>query len=106
MPMTVDKSESRIRQMFGEIAGRYDFLNHFLSFGIDRYWRWQLIQMLKKENPKLILDAATGTGDLAIAASSIHPDKIFGIDISADMLAIGREKIKKRGISDKIELLE
>ncbi len=92
--------------MFNNIAWRYDFLNHLLSLGVDNYWRWKTIRFLKKEKPKLILDAATGTGALAIAAMKANPEKIFGIDISEDMLAIGRTKIKKKKLSDKIELLE
>lgn len=92
--------------MFNSIAWRYDFLNHFLSFGVDRYWRRKAVSMLKKNRPQLILDVASGTGDLAIAALKINPSKIYGIDISEDMLNIGREKIKKKGLQDKIELLE
>ena len=65
--MPVDKSGSRIRQMFGEIAGRYDFMNHFLSAGTDVYWRWQAVRMAAPFNDSPILDVCTGTGDLAFA---------------------------------------
>jgi demethylmenaquinone methyltransferase / 2-methoxy-6-polyprenyl-1,4-benzoquinol methylase len=98
--------KSQVAHMFNNIAWRYDFLNHFLSFGIDRYWRWRTIAELKKYNPKLILDVATGTGDLAIAALKLNPDKIYGIDISVDMLNIGKRKIKEKKLDDVIELLE
>mgnify|MGYP003391255621 FL=1 len=90
------EKKTQIAKMFNNIAWRYDFLNHFLSFGTDRYWRSKAINLLKKENPKLILDIATGTADLALEAMKLNPEKIYGVDISTDMLAIGREKIKKR----------
>lgn len=100
------EKKTQIAKMFNNIAWRYDFLNHFLSFGTDHYWRRKAINLLKKEKPKFILDIATGTADLALAAMKLNPEKIYGIDISTDMLSIGREKIKKRNLSDKIELFE
>ena len=95
-----------VESMFDSIAWRYDFLNHFLSFGIDHLWRRRAIRIisLSYKNPH-ILDVATGTGDLAIAAMKLDPVRIFGIDISAGMLEIGKEKIKKKGYSGKIELM-
>ena len=90
--------------MFDNIAGNYDFLNHFLSMGIDIYWRKKLVKRLTKQAPKNILDVATGTGDLAIAMLKATPDKITGIDISNGMLEIGRKKIKEKGLEDKISL--
>jgi demethylmenaquinone methyltransferase/2-methoxy-6-polyprenyl-1,4-benzoquinol methylase len=111
MSVTPEKNSSlskkeQVAGMFNNIAWRYDFLNHLLSFGIDHYWRWKTINMLKKEKPQLILDAATGTGALALEAMKLNPTKIFGIDISEDMLKIGRVKIKAKKLSDRIELLE
>ena len=100
------EKKKQIATMFNNIAWRYDFLNHFLSFGTDRIWRRKAINLLKKSQPKVILDIATGTADLALAAMKLNPDKIFGVDISTDMLSIGREKIQKKNLSDKIELLE
>jgi demethylmenaquinone methyltransferase/2-methoxy-6-polyprenyl-1,4-benzoquinol methylase len=96
-----------VESMFDSIAWRYDFLNHFLSFGIDRLWRRRAIGIISRnyKNP-VILDVATGTGDLALAAMRIDPVKITGIDISQKMLEIGREKIRKKGLSGKIELLQ
>ena len=85
---------ANVESMFDSIAWRYDFLNHFLSFGIDRLWRKRAIRIISLlyKNPA-ILDVATGTGDLAIAAMKIQPAKITGIDISSKMLEIGREKV-------------
>lgn len=96
----------QVAHMFNNIARRYDFLNHFLSLGIDRYWRKKAVAQLRKKKPLLILDIATGTGDLAIEAMKLQPAKIFGVDISVDMLELGRKKIKKKNLEEKIELLE
>jgi len=90
--------------MFDNIAGNYDFLNHFLSMGIDIYWRKRLVKRLTKQAPKYILDVATGTGDLAIAMLKADPDKIIGIDISNGMLEVGRKKMKEKGLEDRITL--
>jgi len=90
--------------MFNNIAHRYDFLNHFLSAGIDYSWRKKAIRLLGQTNPATILDVATGTGDLAIEAVKINPDHITGIDIAEDMLAIGREKITRKKLDGIITL--
>ncbi len=90
--------------MFNNIAGKYDFLNHFLSAGIDILWRKKAVSLLQSEKPKLLLDIATGTADFAIEALRLNPDKIIGVDISEGMLAVGREKLAKRGLASKIEL--
>ncbi len=90
--------------MFDRIAGKYDFLNHFLSLGIDKGWRKKAIQSLKSIQPKKILDVATGTGDLAIASLQIHPDQVIGVDISEGMLDIGRQKIRDKQLEHKIVL--
>jgi demethylmenaquinone methyltransferase / 2-methoxy-6-polyprenyl-1,4-benzoquinol methylase len=101
-----EEKKVMVESMFDSIAWRYDFLNHFLSFGIDRIWRKKAIKIISRlyQNPE-ILDVATGTGDLAITAMKIKPLKITGIDISQNMLEIGREKIRKKGFSDTIELI-
>ncbi len=92
--------------MFNDIAFRYDFLNRFLSAGIDIGWRKKAIKQLQDIKPQTILDVATGTADVAIMASGIlKPTKITGIDISDGMLKIGREKIQKLGLQSRIELL-
>lgn len=90
--------------MFNNIAGKYDFLNHFLSLGIDKGWRKKAIAEIAKVQPKNILDVATGTGDLAIAASKLNPDKIIGIDIAAQMLDVGRQKLKEKGLDELITM--
>jgi demethylmenaquinone methyltransferase/2-methoxy-6-polyprenyl-1,4-benzoquinol methylase len=103
-PYESDASKrEQVEQMFDSISHRYDFLNHFLSLGIDNIWRKRAIGKLKSLQPKRILDVATGTADLAIAALALNPDKIVGVDISNKMLDVGRAKIAKRGL-DKIEL--
>lgn len=98
--------KEQVAKMFDNISRRYDFLNHFLSLGIDKIWRRKAISMLKASQPKVILDVATGTGDFAIQALSLKPEKIFGIDISEGMLDMGRKKLKERNLSGKIELLK
>jgi len=90
--------------MFNNISKKYDFLNHFLSMGIDILWRKKAIRMLKESQPKQILDIATGTGDFAIEALKLNPTKVTGIDISKGMLAVGNQKIKKKGLENVIEL--
>lgn len=96
--------KSQVAQMFNSIAGKYDFLNHFLSAGIDIYWRKQAVKVMAQNKPALLLDIATGTGDFAIEALRLNPQKIIGIDISEGMLAVGQEKLKKKNLTDKIEL--
>ena len=83
----------QVAGMFNNIAKRYDFLNHFLSLGVDHYWRKRAIRELKKNHPQIILDVATGTGDFALEAIKLNPLKIFGVDISVDMLQIGRNQM-------------
>jgi demethylmenaquinone methyltransferase/2-methoxy-6-polyprenyl-1,4-benzoquinol methylase len=101
------KKRVTVESMFDSIAWRYDLLNHFLSFGTDYQWRKRAISIISKHHKHAeILDVATGTGDLAIAAMRIEPEKITGIDISGKMLEKGREKIIKRGLTGKIELLK
>ena len=90
--------------MFDNIAARYDFLNHFLSLGIDILWRKRAIREIGKISPKTILDIATGTGDLAVEASVLEPTKIIGIDISEGMLDVGRKKMIANGLDSIIEL--
>ncbi len=96
--------KEQVAEMFNNISPRYDFLNHFLSLGIDIIWRKKAIRMLKKDQPKLIMDIATGTGDFAIEALALNPDKVIGVDISEGMLDVGRAKMKKRGYDDRIEM--
>jgi demethylmenaquinone methyltransferase/2-methoxy-6-polyprenyl-1,4-benzoquinol methylase len=96
--------KEEVADMFDNISPKYDFLNHLLSAGIDVYWRRKAIKILKKENPKLILDVATGTADFAIEALRLKPGKVVGVDISEGMLEVGRRKIRKAGFDKVIEL--
>ena len=90
-----DDKKSQVSRMFNKIAPYYDFLNHFLSLGIDTIWRKKAIDQLIELNPKYILDVATGTADLALEAKKrLQPEKIIGVDISVDMLDVGRRKKK------------
>jgi demethylmenaquinone methyltransferase / 2-methoxy-6-polyprenyl-1,4-benzoquinol methylase len=94
----VAPEKSTVQKMFDDISPKYDFLNHFLSLGVDHRWRIKLVRMLSGRNPLQILDVATGTGDVAIALTRLNPEKIVGIDISEKMLDIAREKIAFRGL--------
>ena len=96
--------KEQVAQMFDNVSPKYDFLNHLLSGGIDILWRKKAIKLLKSAQPKMILDIATGTGDFAIEALALKPDKIVGVDISEGMLSFGREKIKKLGMESVIEM--
>ncbi len=97
--------KEQVAEMFDRIAGRYDFMNHFLSARIDIGWRKKAIRLLKKDNPQVILDVATGTGDMAIMACKLlNPQRIDGIDISSQMLEVGRKKIEKEGFENRIHL--
>ncbi len=97
--------KSQVAEMFDKIAFRYDFLNRFLSGGVDVYWRKRAIAELKEIDPKYVLDVATGTADVALLLNKyLSPEKIVGIDISEGMLELGRQKIEKQKLKDKIEL--
>lgn len=105
-PYSKDKTSKKeqVAKMFDAIAGRYDFLNHFLSLGIDIVWRKIAVREIAKVNPKMILDIATGTGDLAIEASRLNPSQVVGVDISNNMLDVGREKMKKKSLDKLIDM--
>jgi len=110
MPVTPYKNSSetkkrQVAQMFDNIAPKYDFLNHFLSFNIDKLWRKKAVNMLKKKKPLQILDIATGTGDFAIAVLKLNPVKVTGIDISSEMLKIAEQKVKNKKLPDVFEFL-
>jgi demethylmenaquinone methyltransferase/2-methoxy-6-polyprenyl-1,4-benzoquinol methylase len=96
--------KEQVAAMFNNIAKRYDFLNHFLSLGIDKIWRKKAINCLKDINAGQILDVATGTADLAIESLRLKPKKIIGIDISEQMLEIGKQKIQKKNLDHIISL--
>lgn len=99
--------KGQVSTMFNNIARYYDFLNHFLSLGIDHSWRKKAIATLQADQPEHILDVATGTGDLAIEAyRQLKPKKITGIDISVKMLEVGDRKLEKLGLEEVITLQE
>ncbi len=98
--------KKEVAQMFDHVAHSYDFLNHFFSLGIDRGWRKRVVNILQPTKPKIILDVATGTADLALALSKLSPTSIVGVDISTKMLAIGAKKISAAKLDNIIKLQE
>ena len=96
--------KEEVAQMFNNISANYDFLNHFLSLGIDHLWRKRAVKQLQKQQPKVLLDLATGTGDFAIACLKLKPEKIIGMDISSGMLEVGKLKMKKRAFDNIIDM--
>ncbi len=104
-PYSADGSKKeQVAKMFNNIAGRYDFLNHFFSLGIDVLWRRKAIRLLKPLQPRKILDIATGTGDFAFEALRLDPEKVVGVDISKGMVNVGKEKVMRRKKTGVIEL--
>ncbi|ANI87965.1 bifunctional demethylmenaquinone methyltransferase/2-methoxy-6-polyprenyl-1,4-benzoquinol methylase [Arachidicoccus ginsenosidimutans] len=102
---SVLEKKEQVAEMFNDIATKYDFLNRFLSAGIDVSWRKKAIKRLENIAPQKILDVATGTADVALMLNKmLQPEQIVGIDISEGMLKIGREKIEKAGLTNKIIL--
>ncbi len=95
---------SYVRTLFDSIAPRYDVLNHILSSGLDITWRRKAVRLLAPHRPRTILDVATGTADFAIAAARLQPETIVGIDLSEEMLRIGRNKVARRGLEGLITL--
>lgn len=96
--------KAQVTSMFDNIARHYDFLNIFLSMGIDRIWRRKVVNLLRPKQPEQILDIATGTGDLAIALRKTGAKKITGVDISAGMLELAQKKIKSKNLEDIISV--
>ena len=99
-----NSKKQQVAEMFDNISNKYDFLNHFLSLGIDKLWRKKAIKLLMNTDSKIILDIATGTGDFAIEALKLNPTKVIGVDISKGMLDKGIEKIKRRKKTSIIKL--
>ncbi len=100
--MPVDKSQSRVRRMFGEIAPRYELVNHLLSMGIDRYWRWQTVRLVPPQGDAPLLDVCSGTGALVRAYTRRLPPgaRIVGADFCHEMLTIGRAKSARQSQSN------
>jgi demethylmenaquinone methyltransferase/2-methoxy-6-polyprenyl-1,4-benzoquinol methylase len=103
-PESGDNKGKQVEQMFDNISHRYDFLNRFLSLGIDIYWRNKAIACLKNDRPSVMLDIATGTADFALSAMKLNPTKIIGVDISEGMLSYGRVKIANKKLQNTITL--
>jgi len=101
---TLGKKE-QVTQMFDTISGNYDNLNRVISFGIDVKWRKKVLKIVSDKKPKIILDIATGTGDLAILMAQTNAEKIVGLDISAGMLEVGKKKVEEKKLSNVIELV-
>ena len=97
--------KEQVAKMFDNISGDYDGLNRVISFGIDISWRKKVVAIVSDKNPENILDIATGTGDLAINLTETNAKTIIGLDISSGMLEIGKQKIKKKGIENTVELV-
>jgi demethylmenaquinone methyltransferase/2-methoxy-6-polyprenyl-1,4-benzoquinol methylase len=97
--------KEQVEQMFDNIAGNYDSLNRVISFGIDVKWRKKVLKIVSDAKPKIILDIATGTGDLAILMTETNAEKIIGLDISDGMLEVGRIKIKQKNLNSRIEMV-
>ncbi len=106
--MPVDKSNDRVRRMFGEIAHRYDFLNRLLSLGIDRSWRRKTVRLVPPNGDAPVLDVCTGTADLALAywRASGRTASVVGVDFCLPMLAVGRDKCRRAGADSHVTLLE
>jgi demethylmenaquinone methyltransferase / 2-methoxy-6-polyprenyl-1,4-benzoquinol methylase len=106
--MPVDKSGQRVQQMFGEIAPRYDFLNHLLSLNVDRYWRWRTVRIVRAVPDQPILDVCTGTGDRAFAfrRQTRGAAPIVAADFCPQMLEIGEAKKRKAGIGEDLSFVQ
>lgn len=97
--------KEQVTKMFDTISKEYDGLNRVISFGIDIKWRKKVVEIVKKQQPKTILDIATGTGDLAINLAETSAEKIVGLDISPGMLEVGKEKVKAKQLDNRVEMI-
>jgi len=97
--------KEEVREMFDNISGKYDFLNHFLSLGIDKIWRKKAVNALREIKPERILDIASGTGDFALAALKLNPKEIVGSDLSPGMVSVGQKKMEKKGVTNIIKMM-
>ena len=105
-PYNSEKSKKEeVAEMFNNISANYDFLNHFLSLGIDHLWLKKAIKQLKNLEVKKVIDIATGTGDFAIASLKLNPDEVIGVDISSGMLEVGAKKMKNKGHDKTIKMI-
>ena len=97
--------KQQVTKMFDNISKEYDNLNRVISFGIDIKWRNKVVEIVGKTSPETILDIATGTGDLAINLTKTSASKIVGLDISDGMLSVGRKKVDKLKLNQRIEMV-
>ena len=97
--------KEQVAQMFNNISEDYDGLNRVISLGIDVSWRKKVVKLVGENEPKQILDIATGTGDLALMMATLQPNKIVGLDISEGMLNVGKQKVAKANLSDTIDMV-
>lgn len=97
--------KEQVTQMFDTISKEYDGLNRVISFGIDIKWRKKVVKIVKQQQPKTVLDIATGTGDLAINLAETSAEKIVGLDISPGMLSVGKEKVKAKQLDNRIDMI-
>ncbi|MDH3323587.1 MAG: bifunctional demethylmenaquinone methyltransferase/2-methoxy-6-polyprenyl-1,4-benzoquinol methylase UbiE [Flavobacteriaceae bacterium] len=97
--------KEQVTQMFDKVSSNYDFLNRILTFGIDISWREKVVKFVIDHQAKYVLDIATGTGDLAIMLAQVNTDKVVGLDISAGMLEVGKQKVSRLNLDNKIEMI-
>ena len=97
--------KEQVTQMFDKVSSNYDFLNRVLTFGIDISWRKKVVQMVGDHQAKIVLDIATGTGDLAIMLAETKANKIVGLDLSPGMLEVGKKKVTQKNLNDRIEMV-
>lgn len=97
--------KEQVTKMFDAISNEYDGLNRVISFGIDIKWRKKVVQIVANSQPIIVLDIATGTGDMAINLAQTNADKIIGLDISEGMLNVGKQKVLKKGLQNRIEMV-
>lgn len=98
--------KAQVTHMFDTISPSYDRLNCLMTLGIDQLWRKRAIKELASIQPKIVLDVATGTGDFALAALELKPDRIIGLDVSVGMLEVGRNKMQRQGVEEVVQLIE
>ena len=99
-----ETKKKQVTQMFNGISRSYDLLNRVITLGVDVIWRKHVVRLIQKNKHQVLLDIATGTGDLVLALSKLKTKKIIGLDISPGMLEIGKQKVKAQGLDRRIEM--